>query len=96
MIPYFCRKLEKMSQNLSSATVVIGALRVKWLFSHLKKGQVCNSELLTGLNLLSAAVMMGSNWASSRENLSSGIPTKPVSSQSLQLQSLARKLQFHL
>ena len=27
--PYFCRKLGKMSQNLSSAAVVIGALRVK-------------------------------------------------------------------
>ena len=25
---FFCRKLEKMSQNLSSAAVVIGALRV--------------------------------------------------------------------
>ena len=30
IIPYFCRKLGKMSQNLSSAAVVIGALRVKW------------------------------------------------------------------
>ena len=29
IIPYFCRKLRKMSQNLSSAAVVIGALRVK-------------------------------------------------------------------
>ena len=28
----FFRKLEKMSQNLSSAAVVIGALRVKLLF----------------------------------------------------------------
>ena len=27
IIPYFCRKLEKMSQNLSSAAVVIGDLR---------------------------------------------------------------------
>ena len=26
--PYFCRKLGKMSQNLSSAAVVIGTLRV--------------------------------------------------------------------
>ena len=26
---FFCRKLGKMSQNLSSAAVVIGALRVK-------------------------------------------------------------------
>ena len=30
ILPYFCRKLGKMSQNLSSASVVIGALRVKW------------------------------------------------------------------
>ena len=28
IIPYFCRKLGKMSQNLSPAAVVIGALRV--------------------------------------------------------------------
>ena len=28
MIPYFCRKLGKVSQNLSSAAVVISALRV--------------------------------------------------------------------
>ena len=28
-MPYFCRKLGKMSQNLSSSTVVIGALRVR-------------------------------------------------------------------
>ena len=35
-------------------------------------------------------------WASSRENLSSGFPTKQVSNQSPQLQRLARKLKFHL
>ena len=29
LLPYFCRKLGKMSQNVSSAAVVIGALRVK-------------------------------------------------------------------
>ena len=31
IIPYFFRKLRKMSQNLSSAAVVIGALKVKGL-----------------------------------------------------------------
>ena len=31
-IPYFCQKLGKISQNLLSAAVVIGALRVKYLF----------------------------------------------------------------
>ena len=35
-------------------------------------------------------------WASSRENLSSGFPTKRVLNQSPQLQRLARKLKFHL
>ena len=35
-------------------------------------------------------------WASSRQNLSSGFPTKRVSNQPLQLQRLARKLEFHL
>ena len=29
IMPYFCRKLGKMSQNLSSAAVVIGELGVK-------------------------------------------------------------------
>ena len=29
IIPYFCRKLGKILQNLSSAAVVIGALKVK-------------------------------------------------------------------
>ena len=29
IIPYFFRKLGKMSENLSSAAVVVGALRVK-------------------------------------------------------------------
>ena len=38
----------------------------------------------------------GINWASSRENLSSGFPTKRVSKQFPQLQRLARKLKFHL
>ena len=33
-MPYFCRKLGKMSQNLLSAAVVIGALKVR--FSHVK------------------------------------------------------------
>ena len=31
IIPYFCRKLGKMSQNLSSAAVMIGTLRVKYI-----------------------------------------------------------------
>ena len=33
-------------------------------------------------------------WASSRQNLSSGFPTKPDSNQSPQLQRLARKLEL--
>ena len=36
------------------------------------------------------------NRASSRENLSSGFPTKRVSNQSPQLQRLARKMKFRL
>ena len=31
IIPYFCQKLGKMLQNLSSAAVVIGALRVNFM-----------------------------------------------------------------
>ena len=34
-------------------------------------------------------------WALSRQNLSSGFPTKLVSNRSPQLQRLARKLKFH-
>ena len=40
--------------------------------------------------------MLPTIWASSRENLSSGFPTKRVSNQSPQLLRLARKLKFHL
>ena len=36
------------------------------------------------------------NWASSRQNLSSGFPTKQDSNRTAQLQRLARKLKFHL
>ena len=36
------------------------------------------------------------NWASSRENLSSGFPTKRDSDRSPQIQRLARKLKFRL
>ena len=32
-MPYFCQKMEKRSQNLSSAAVVIGAFRVKQFIS---------------------------------------------------------------
>ena len=35
-------------------------------------------------------------WALSRQNLSSGLPTKPDSNQSPRLQRLARKLKFRL
>ena len=40
--------------------------------------------------------ILGNIWASSRENLSSGFPTKRVSNQSPQLQRLASKLKFLL
>ena len=35
-------------------------------------------------------------WASSRQNLPSGVPTKRDSTQSPQLQRLAREMKFHL
>ena len=35
-------------------------------------------------------------WASSRQNLSSGVPTKRDSNQSPKLHRLARELKFHL
>ena len=53
---------------------------------------VCGLRLLFGFNTAGYY----DNWAASRENLSSGFPTKRVSNQSPQLQRLARKLKFHL
>ena len=35
-------------------------------------------------------------WASTRQNLFSGFPTKPVPDQSPQLQRLGRKVKFHM
>ena len=46
--------------------------------------------------ILSSACVVKTIWASSRENLSSGFPTKRVSNQSPQLQRLPRKLKCHL
>ena len=52
-------------------------------------GHVC--EIFSGSK--QAFIMI---WASSRQNLSSGFPTKRNSNQSAQLQGLARKLKFYL
>ena len=41
IFPNFFQKLEKMSLNLSSAAVVIGALRVKSVFSFKNKFTKC-------------------------------------------------------
>ena len=54
-------------------------------------------KVLSVLIHVAACALIRSNtvsyiWASSRENLSSGFPTKRLSNQSLQLQRLARKL----
>ena len=44
-MPYFCQKLGKMSQNLSSAAVVIGPLRVNPLYTgNLVIDSFANSE----------------------------------------------------
>ena len=40
----FCRKLGKMLQNLSSAAVVIGALRVNFFLYEAKIKQKCGSR----------------------------------------------------
>ena len=54
------------------------------LYTTLRAGSLC-SDLRDNVK-----------WASSRENLSSGFPTKRVSKQSPLLQRLARKLKFDL
>ena len=46
IIPYFCRKMGMMSQNLSSAAVVIGALRVSLLlWRNLTWAEDCGIEI---------------------------------------------------
>ena len=44
IIPYFCRKLGKMLQNMSSAAVVIGAFRVKIVIIGLFSTQIFNFD----------------------------------------------------
>ena len=54
----FFRKLGKMSQNLSSAAVVIGALRVKILYPILKTvdpGQLASARIHSFCHLLIAS-----------------------------------------
>ena len=41
IIPYFCRKLGKMTQNLLSAAVVIGALRINSLLLFVSFESMC-------------------------------------------------------
>ena len=53
-MPYFFRKLGKMSENVSSAAVVIGALRVKSCSVQLHlikiiKENICSSSLKFGI-----------------------------------------------
>ena len=45
-------------------------------------------------NVVIVSNIVGIKWALSRENLSSGCPTKRVSNQFPQLQRLARKMKF--
>ena len=52
LLPYFCRKLGKMSQNLPSVAVVIGALRVNpflELVQPRKTRPDITEKLLTGM-----------------------------------------------
>ena len=44
----FFRKLEKMSQDLSSAAVMIGALRVNNIFKHLINATIFTLNIQTG------------------------------------------------
>ena len=46
IIPYFCQKFGNISKNLSSAAVVIGALRVKVLTKNASENVICLSHLL--------------------------------------------------
>ena len=52
--PYFCRKLGKILQNLLSAAVMIGALRVKNLFFYIEMPMISDKRLL--LSDVSAAL----------------------------------------
>ena len=58
-MPYFCRKIGKMLKNLSSAAVVIGALRVGRRFSRNNMPYFCRKLGKMLQNLSSAAVVIG-------------------------------------
>ena len=50
IIPYFFQKLGKILQNLSSAAVVIGALRVKYMYVEMFSGPLHKScQLIPGV-----------------------------------------------
>ena len=53
----FCRKLGKMSLNLSSAAVVIGALWAKPFRHHLKLMKTMNFEQTTFSNFLATKII---------------------------------------
>ena len=78
-----CWKSHVMAQFVFSLFYVSARLRVK-----------SNTKIMVSLGFIWSSVQ--NNWASSREKLSSGFPSKRVSNRSPQLQRLARKLKFYV
>ena len=78
-----CVSVEKKEKILFNYTLLSGSLDYSLNTSQQSKG-------------VFILIQHSLNWASLRENLSSGFPTKQVSNQSHHLHGLARILKFHL
>ena len=70
--------------------------RKQMLSESVMKAKVGKEETVSTFSLVLNSSHVKSIRSATRENLSSGFPTKRVSSQSPQLQRLARELKFHL
>ena len=98
--PIHCLKWDPYTVNEFSSVGQNGTV-LFWLLDETATNICLNvheAEVPDDLLRLKHGVTMNktSIWASSRQNLSSGFPTKRVSNQSPRLQGLARKLKFHL
>ena len=83
-------QMKSLTLKLSSIMLLIRSVAILYLGG---TGLSLGFEQYIGFIVFSAS---GVTWASSRENLSSGFPTKRVSNRSPQLQRLARKLKFYM
>ena len=88
-----CAHYGQLMQHFSFIYMKFGRISSLAIFRDPREGFRSLGHLIVSWKTI---IIIEINWASSRENLSSGCPTKPVSNQSPQLQRLARKLKFCL